>query len=279
MNVPKYDEMYGALISALHNLGGSSSISEMEEQVAKILRLRDEEINEIHRGNRTKFSYRLAWTRNYLKRYGILENSSRGVWTLTDKGLKTNEVDKEEVNSFVKNLDKKESSSLDEEIEEKDKSEEDVLSWEDLLLEKLKEMDPSAFERLCQRILRESGFVEVSVLGRSGDGGIDGKGILRLEGLIGFRVVFQCKRWQGNVPSKEIRDFRGAMDGKADRGLFITTSKFTRDAIGEASRDGAFPVDLVDGVTLANKIKELGLGVKVIAKEEVEIIGDWFDKI
>lgn len=276
--IPKYDEMYNAVITALHELGGSSSVIEMEETVADLLKLSEKDINEMHRGNRTKFSYRLAWTRTYLKNYGILENSSRGIWALTEKGVKTKQVDKELVNNFVK-AQSKENSSIEEEIEEGKSPENADKIWEDQLLENLMNLNPSAFERLSQRILRESGFIEVKVTGRTGDGGIDGKGIIRMAGLIGFRVVFQCKRWKGNVTSKEIRDFRGAMDGRADKGLFITTGTFTRDAKDEAARDGAFQIDLIDGETLVQKMKELKLGIKITLREEVEIEEGWFDKI
>ncbi len=278
MDIPKYDEMYNALIEALHQLGGSASILEMEEKVAEILRISEGEVNKIHHGNRTIFSYRLAWTRTYLKNYGLLENSSRGIWALTQKGLETKEVNKEEVNNFVKR-EARDSSSVEEETDEGKTPDNADRIWEDELLDKLMSMDPSAFERLCQRILRESGFIEVKVTGRTGDGGIDGKGIVKLGGLIGFRVVFQCKRWSGSVSSKEIRDFRGAMNGRADRGLFITTGKFTRDALIESSREGADPIDLIDGENLVQKIKELGLGVKVKTKEEVTIEDNWFENI
>lgn len=275
MTVPKPDEMYEALIDAINQLGGSASISEMEAKVAEILELGEQDLAQIHRGTRTKFNYRLAWTRNHLKRAGILENSSRGVWSLTEKGLKNTKITPNEVVDLIKSSQEIKASSLEEEIDE----EKDSQLWTEILLEKLLSISPDAFERLCQRILRESGFIEVKVTGKSGDGGIDGRGILRLAGLIGFRIVFQCKRWRNNVSSNEIRDFRGAVDGRADKGLFITTSKFTRDAINEASREGAFQIDLIDGETLCQKIKELGLGVSVSTKEEVEVKEDWFDKL
>src|SRR3990167_61569 len=102
MSVPKFDEMYDALLKALHELGGSASIDEQEEKVAEILKLSDEEINEIHRGHRTKLNYRLAWTRNYLKRFGLLENSAREVWSLTKRGTTVNHVDKDKVYHFLK---------------------------------------------------------------------------------------------------------------------------------------------------------------------------------
>jgi restriction system protein len=172
MVVPNYDDMFNALLNALHQLGGSASNTEIEEQVVRNLNLSEEQVNETHRGNRTKFSYNLAWTRSYLKNYGLIENSSRGIWSLTEKGLSTKEIDKNEVNHFVKSSNNT-SNEADEEIEENEK-------WKTDLLNTIINIDPSAFERLCQRILRESGFGEVKVTGKSGDGGIDGEGIYKL---------------------------------------------------------------------------------------------------
>jgi restriction system protein len=137
-------------------------------------------------------------------------------------------------------------------------------------------MSPDGFERLVQRLLRESGFIQVEVTGRSGDGGIDGKGIARIHGLMSFHVIFQCKRYQGVVSSSEIRDFRGAMVGRADKGLFLTTGTYSREAVKEATRDGAPPIDLLDGDQLADKLKELGLGIRVEMVEHVTIDADWF---
>ena len=140
-------------------------------------------------------------------------------------------------------------------------------------------MDPSAFERLCQEILSESGFIEVEVTGRSSDGGIDGHGFIRLAGLISFPVVFQCKRYRGSVGAPIIRDFRGAMQGRADKGLIMTTGQFTAEAHGEATRDGVPPIDLINGSLLVNKIKELGLGVTTRKVELVEVDAGWFETI
>jgi restriction system protein len=142
-------------------------------------------------------------------------------------------------------------------------------------------MDPSAFERLVQRLLRESGFIQVEVTGRSGDGGIDGKGVIRLGGLLSFHVIFQCKRYRGSVSVSQLRDFRGAMVGRADKGLLITTGNFTRDAMREAVRDGAPAIDLIDGETLVDRLKELELGVKteLIQSEQVNIEREWFESI
>jgi restriction system protein len=153
---------------------------------------------------------------------------------------------------------------------------EDDTPWKSKALEVLFSISPSAFERLAQRVLRESGFTQVEVTGRVGDGGIDGKGIVRISGFLSFHVIFQCKRYKKSVGPSEIRDFRGAMQGRADKGLFITTGSFTREAVREATRDGAPPIDLIDGEILCDKLKELKLGITTKLVESVEIEFEWF---
>jgi len=278
----KYDDLFNPTLTALQNLGGSGSVPEIEEQVATILKLTDEQINEIHRGNTSKFTYRLAWARNYLKRYGLLENSSRGVWALTEEGIKSKSVDKEVVKRKVVAEDKqerliKEKTKTTEIIEEQEDDEEiQKFSWQEQIIEELQSISPSAFERLCQRLLRELGFQNVEVTGQTNDGGIDGKGMLRLGGVLSFHVIFQAKRYKGSVSPSIVRDFRGAMVGRADKGLIITTGTFTREAKREASRDGAPPIDLMDGNDLAEKLKELKLGIDIELVEKVNIKRDWF---
>lgn len=278
----KYDDLFNPTLTALQNLGGSGSVPEIEEQVATILKLTDEQINEIHRGNTSKFTYRLAWARNYLKRYGLLENSSRGVWALTEEGIKSKSVDKEVVKRKVVAEDKqerliKEKTKTTEIIEEQEDDEEiQKFSWQEQIIEELQSISPNAFERLCQRLLRELGFQNVEVTGQTNDGGIDGKGMLRLGGVLSFHVIFQAKRYKGSVSPSIVRDFRGAMVGRADKGLIITTGTFTREAKREASRDGAPPIDLMDGNDLAEKLKELKLGIDIELVEKVNIKRDWF---
>lgn len=157
---------------------------------------------------------------------------------------------------------------------------EEARSWRTKLHHVLtREMSPDAFERLTKRLLRESGFIQVEVTGRSGDGGVDGRGIIQINGLLSFHVVFQCKRYQGSVSASQVRDFRGAMVGRADKGLMLTTGSFTRSAIKEATRDGAPPIDLVDGDELADKLKELSLGAETEVVEKVKIDKEWFHQV
>jgi restriction system protein len=275
MAVPKYDDFFNPLLRAMHELGGSASIDEQEDKVAGILNLSDKDLAEIHRGSRTKVQYRLAWARTYLKHYGLLENSARGVWTLTPKGLKTNNVDARAVNRAVNKTRRTEPSAASEEKPPKE------VAWEEELLKVLKALPPSAFERLSQRVLRESGFTQVEVTGRSGDGGIDGKGVVRIGGVLSFHVIFQCKRYKGSVGPGVIRDLRGAMMGRADKGLLLTTGTITRDARKEAQRDGATPIDLIDGEDLVRRLKELGMGVTIAQHivEDIAVDRIWFDGI
>ena len=139
-------------------------------------------------------------------------------------------------------------------------------------------MSPDGFERLAQRLLRKAGFTKVEVRGKSSDGGIDGAGVLRVN-LVWFLVYFKCKKWKGSVGSKEIRDFRGAMQGRADKGLFITTGRFTAQASDEATHEGATAIDVIDGPPLCDLLKAQGLGVRTEIVEEVSIGPDWFETV
>lgn len=282
----KYDDLFNPTIRALKNLGDSGSVTEIEEEVIKVLNLTEDAINEIHRESTTKLTYRLAWARNYLKRYGILENSSRGVWALTEEGQKSEEVNKDKVKKFVVKKDKEErlekptKQAVTDNPKIDDKPQEiEEFTWQDKLLETIRTIGPAQFERLCQRLLRELGFINVEVTGKSNDGGIDGKGIIKIGEVLSFHVVFQAKRYQGTVSPSVIRDFRGAMDGRAEKGLIMTTGSFSREAKKEAQRDGAKQIDLIDGNEFAEKLKDLRLGVSVELVEDVKIKSEWFKNI
>ncbi|MFQ5400140.1 MAG: restriction endonuclease [Anaerolineae bacterium] len=281
VSVPTFDAMMNPVIEALRSLGGSGTIEEINNKTTEILGLSDEQLELLHdpeKGSQTEVEYRLAWTRTYLKKYGVLENSSRGVWALTPQGRELESVNPTAVKRIVRGQSKRKTTALGtNDLEHA----EDEMAWRDQLLNTMMKMDPAAFERLAQRLLRESGFIQVEVTGRSGDGGIDGKGIMRIGGLLSFHVIFQCKRYRGAVTVSQVRDFRGAMVGRADKGLLITTGTFTKDAIREATRDGAPAIDLIDGDLLIVILKELGLGVHTqkIEIEQVTIDEEWFMSI
>ncbi len=147
--------------------------------------------------------------------------------------------------------------------------------WKDQLLDILRNLKPDAFERLAQRLLREAGFLKVEVTGRSGDGGI---GVLRVN-LLSFQVLFQCKRYAGSVGSAAVRDFRGAMVGRSDKGLLITTGTFTPDAKREATRDGAPAIDLIDGDQLCDLLKDLKLGIQIQMVEKMTVEAGFFSAL
>lgn len=279
----KYEDLFNPTIQALKNLGGSASISEIEDEVSKVLNLSDEEINDIHKESRTKLSYRLAWARTYLKNAGLLENSKRGVWVLTQKGDQIGKVDKEKIKRITREKleekEKTESKSADSGTIDDPDSETDEFTWQDELLNIIKNIDPTSFEKLCQRMLRELGFKNVEVTRKTNDGGIDGRGILRLGGVMSFHIMFQAKRYSNTVSSSVVRDFRGAMMGRGDKGLIITTGTFSREAKKEAARDGATPIDLIDGYDLVEKLKELELGLEVEMVEKITIDEEWYNNI
>lgn len=282
--MPTFDDLMNPLLNALFALGGSGSIDEMYDKVIEIEQISEEISSVLHspdKSNITEVAYRLAWARTYLKKYGFLENSSRGVWALTKLAKEKKQVPPQDVVKTVREADKlatrPNKKTKNEQIELEDIDAPETQGWREELYRVLtKEVSADAFERLTQRLLRESGFVQVEVTGRTGDGGIDGKGIAKIHGFMSFHVIFQCKKYQGSVSAGDIRDFRGAMVGRADKGLFITTGTFTPAAVKEATRDGAPPIDLVDGEQLAEKLKEFQLGIKTEMIEKVTLDKDWF---
>jgi restriction system protein len=287
--VPRKEEMYNPLLQALRELGGSGTNEEIAERVIAILNVPDEIASVQHdpeKSNETELEYRLAWARTYLKNFSVLERSGRGVWAIKPDKKSVERVDPSEVNRVVHALTHEKSTGAaesDGEVaagEDVQDPESPDAAWRQVLHRVLTTvLDPAAFERLVMRLLRESGFVHAEVTGRSGDGGIDGKGIARMAGVLSFHVVFQCKRYQGAVTASQMRDFRGAMVGRADKGLLITTGRFTRDAVAEATREGAPPIDLIDGDRLADMLKALKLGVRTEVVERVVVDEDWLGSV
>jgi len=285
--LPSFDELIIPTVKALMELDGSGSIKEINTKVYEIANIPDDILQIPHgeEGTTSEVDYRLAWSRTYLKKYGLLENSSRGIWALSKAGIDVNVLDHIEIVKAVR--DQHKPSQLTDEQEKTNEGLYDELTeevdntekWKERLLNILYNISPPAFERLAQRLLRESGFFQVEVTGKTGDGGIDGKGIVRVSGLLSFHVIFQCKRYKGSVTPSQIRDFRGAMQGRADKGLFITTGTFTREAIKEATRDGAPPIDLIDGELLCDKLKELKLGVDTKFTEITDVKDEWFSNL
>jgi restriction system protein len=271
MKTPRQYEFMNPVLAALRERGGTLTNEEIVDAVVQRMHLPDDVMERKQQGHTVgEVEYRIAWAKSYLKKAGYLTQSARGVWTLTAEGQTTDAIDARAIRMDVRKeyRARRHAQALLPTTPEATTSEattegasaamqevEEELGWKQQVLAALLAMSPDAFERLSQRLLRECGFTQVEVTGRSGDGGIDGKGVLRLGGLINFQVVFQCKRYAGTVSASTVRDFRGAMIGRADKGLIISTGTFSREARAEAVRDGAPAIDLVDGQELAELLK------------------------
>ncbi|MDA1053290.1 MAG: restriction endonuclease [Planctomycetota bacterium] len=263
---PQFIRFLKPIIEVLRESGGSGTSSEVTDKVIERLNIPDDEQSVILKSGQSRVYNQVHWARMYLVSGGILDSSKRGVWTLTEEG---NKADLGTFDSlvFFKTVakryakKKKAEASQDDESTDEPSGETDG-EYKTDLLEVIKSLPPAGFERLCQRLLRENGFEQVTVTGKSGDGGIDGVGILQVNKFVSFTVLFQCKRYQGSVTPSHVRDFRGAMEGRADKGIIITTGVFTVEAKKEARRDGAKPIKLVNGDDLVELFESLELGVK-----------------
>jgi len=277
---PKFVSYFWPVIEALKSLGGSARPAEVREKIAARLGISDAAQAETLPSGFPRFDNKVAWARFYLAKAGIIDSSSRGVWTLTEKGLALTRLTHQEALDIFKDVHAQfhvDRSVVDapeaEEAEAappQDAASPTSIDYRQQLLQTLRGLPPSGFERFCQRLLRESGFQEVTISGRSGDGGIDGLGILQVSPLVSFKVLFQCKRYAGPVTPSQVRDFRGAMQGRADKGIIITTGAFTSEARKEAVRDGVPPIELVDGEKLVTMIEQLELGLTPIKAFKVD---------
>jgi len=274
MSGPKFVQFFSPVIKALKELGGSGRPSEVRDVIARQLNISEQDRTELLEGGAPRFDNQVAWARFYLVKAGFVDSSRRGVWSLSDKGRAIESLSFDEAISIFRQIrsefqserDSEEvvsqqEAAVEETIAPNDTAVSDDSSYRKKLLEVLLALPPLGFERLCQRLLRESGFEQVIVMGRSGDGGIDGQGILQVNPFVSFKVLFQCKRYTGAVSVSQVRDFRGAMMGRADKGIILTTGTFTSDAQKEAVRDGVPPIELVHGDKLLDMFENLELGL------------------
>ena len=277
--VPNYAQLIEYTFKAIKELGGSGKNTEINDKVAQLMNLSEEvlDIPHLNSSSMTEVHYRCAWARTLLKNYGALANSARSVWAITAAFASVDSVDGEYIEKNCKKPVKKNESA---EIQMENAGveiPEEVRSWRRKLQDVIQNMDPFGFERLTQRLLRECGFTQVEVTKKSGDGGIDGTGKLRINGVFSFNIAFQCKRYHGVVGSGDIRDFRGSLTTNIEKGVFITTGSFSKSAIEEASAPGKQQIDLIDGEEFITKLAEFGIGVREV--KDYEIDEDFFSKI
>ena len=265
--IPVYSDLFGAVLDALKELGGSGKPSEVRDFLATKLSLSDSALEVTKKNGEQLFMNRVQWARFYLAKSGYIGSSRRGVWSLTDDGRHVNIDDETKrqiidiVNAGTVSKTKDIAGTDKNDLDAAGPPEADSEDYRSQVVELLYAISPGAFERLCQRLLREAGFEQVVVTGRSGDGGIDGHGVLQINPLVSFRVLFQCKRYRKTVGSPAIRDFRGAMMGRADKGIILTTGTFSQDAVREAVRDGVPPIELVDSNKLVDMFESLEFGL------------------
>jgi restriction system protein len=277
---PHFTRFFKPIIEVLKESGGSGTVSEVIDNAIEKMRIPESEQEVILKSGQSRVRNQVQWARLYLVRAGYLDSSKRGIWSLTEKGISI-DIKTFDVLSTFREVQK----AFAEEKKLKDKTEtfitetdEDEIEPQDhrtKLLNLIKSLPADGFERLSQRLLRESGFQQVAVTGRSGDGGIDGMGILQVNPFVSFNVLFQCKRYQGAVTPSQVRDFRGAMMGRADKGIIITTGTFTLEAKKEARRDGVPPIELVDGDTMVQMFERLELGL--IPRTTYDVDEKFFD--
>jgi restriction system protein len=274
---PQFVKYFGPLLDALRRLGGSGTPDEVVENIAQNLGLSDEFQNELLPSGEPRYRNQVAWARFYLVREGLLDSSKRGVWSLTERGRATKLSLEQSLEVFHKfsrifQEQRRTTANVSEPVAERVAEATGTApnDHRSELIKVLLQLPPSGFERLSQRLLREAGFTQVVVTGSSGDGGIDGHGTLQINPLVTFKVLFQCKRYTGSVSPSQVRDFRGSMSGRADKGIIITTGTFTAEARREATRDGVPPIELIDGEKLVDMLEHLELGLKPVRAFEID---------
>ena len=273
----RFYRYFGPLLDALRDLGGSGTPDEVMERIAQNINLSDDVQNELIASGQSRYRNQVAWARYYLVQEGLLDSSKRGVWSLTDRGRATHLSPDESSELYKKLLRSYQEARRIKTIMPEPATQQLIddagavpEDYRTRVLRLLLSLPSTGFERLSQRLLRESGFTQVVVTGRSGDGGIDGDGTLQINPLVSFKVLFQCKRYTGSVVPSQVRDFRGAMAGRADKGIIITTGTFTVESRREASRDGVPPIELIDGEKLIDMLEQLELGLKPVRSYQVD---------
>lgn len=273
MKGPEFLKYVNPVLTALQLNGGAGDSSDIIEQVIDKLGISEEDLEETTSNGQSRIRNQIQWARFYLFKAGLIDNAQRGIWRLTNEGL-----DRKLNDEGVYNLFKSVQDSVKKTPTSKPKKEEPVFEnvpTEDEehssnLIFIIQNLTPSGFEKLCKRLLTEIGINEIVITGGSGDQGIDGKGIVKLNDVVSLNIVFQCKRYKETVSPHHVRDFRGAMQGRGEKGLIITTGRFTKEAKSEANRDGVTPIELIDGNRLIELFEKYKLGLKPVTVYEID---------
>lgn len=284
MKGPKFLGYWMPLIDELKESGGAGATSEIIDRVIERMEISEEELEKTLKSGASKVRNQIQFARLYLVKSELIDSSTRGLWKLTEKGFeikltenKVYRLFKKVQKTLIENRKAAKNKRHQTHREETEFETEEVNdeTHHSIVLNILKNLTPNGFELICKRLLTEIGIENVQIIGGTNDHGIDGTGIIRLNDVISFTVIFQCKRFKETVSPSYIRDFRGTMQGRADKGIFLTTGRFTTESKKEAKRDGVPPIELIDGEKLVNLFEKYKLGLK--PKLVYDVIPDFFD--
>jgi len=274
MKGPQFLQYVIPILNILQSNGGAGNSSSVIDRVIEDLGIKEEDLAETTSNGQSRIRNHIQWARFYLFKGGLIDNAQRGIWRLTKEGLES-KVTEADVYKMFKSVQEKVGKSKTEKVDPKNKTEFDDSTTEDEehsgeLLNLIKNLSPSGFEKLCKRLLTEIGIHDIVVTGGTGDQGIDGAGLVKLNDVVSLNLVFQCKRYKDTIAPHHVRDFRGAMQGRGEKGLIISTGRFTKEAKNEANRDGVTPIELIDGERLVELFEKYSLGLKPVTVYEID---------
>jgi len=273
MKGPEFTKYIKPVLTTLQENGGAGNSTAVIDQVIDRLGISEEELEETTSNGQSKIRNQIQWARFYLFKAGLVDNSQRGIWRLTNEALEKNltESDVYKLVRSVQEGSRKTPTGSTKKIEPKfDDTPTEDEEHSVGLINIIQALPAAGFEKLCKRLLTEIGINEITITGGSGDQGIDGKGIVKLNDVVSLNIVFQCKRYKETVSPHHVRDFRGAMQGRGEKGLIITTGRFTKEAKNEANRDGVTPIELIDGDRLVDLFEKYQLGLKPVTVFEID---------
>jgi len=302
MSIPDYQACMLPLLKAISD-GSDHKMSDAVMILSRQFKLSQAEQDALlPSGQQSIIANRIGWARTYMKKAGLLTYPKRAYSRITDRGKKLLKEAPTEINSkllrryeeFVAFESQAKANIIQTAGMTEDTSystPEEALEYgylkltENLsneILEQIMSCSPAFFERLVVELLVKMGYggslkEAASIVGKSGDGGIDG--IIKEDKLGLDAIYIQAKRWDSAVGRPEIQKFVGALDGqKARKGIFITTSSFTKDAVDYA-KGTTVKVVLIDGERLADLMMENNLGVSTVMTYEIKRVdSDYFDE-
>ena len=271
----EFTKWFGPVLEALRALGGSARPREISGWIGERYNIPDEILNiRYEKSGQLKFPNQIAWAKQYLVWEELIDASKYGVWALTAKGWETKLNEKQAHEIFIKWVKifqdlRENKETVDEEtekvvkVQETTEPEEGQVVIKPTLMEVIQSISASGFEHLCGRLLKEYNFENIEITQRSHDGGIDGYATLKLNPFVSMSVFFQCKRYQGTVPTEKVQAFIGVMETNkrsVEKGLIITTGSFAKSAI-EIEKANV-KLELIDGEKLVEMFENVELGVK-----------------